>query len=47
MVLYWIAFIFGICGALRCAELTNLTTDDVEDTGTQVVNYVQNLPILQ
>lgn len=33
---------FGICGALRCDEITNLKFQDVEDTGNKFIATVRN-----
>ena len=35
-----VILIFGICGCLRCDELTNMKVDDVEDLGDK---YYQNI----
>ena len=37
-----VILIFGICGCLRCDELTNMKVDDVEDLGDKYLVSINN-----
>lgn len=34
--------VFGVCGALRCIEITNLKVNDVEDIGNKFIVSVKD-----
>ncbi|XP_008544678.1 uncharacterized protein LOC103569249 [Microplitis demolitor] len=38
-----VILVFGICGASRRAEICGLTTEDVKDTGTQLIVTIQHV----